>query len=214
MRRARAVSGKCARRTEQAVLWRSLHAMWADTDSRTRMAARFTGGKTETRSCRVAEPGAGPEESGCGTTCALPQHLAGSSHRLREVGVTVPHAGQSTEAQDTQNFAQGHLVSAGRRLVSFWPFRHLCSQARSGRWTLNTRYVGGLVIIAADSVLQAKGREGLRVHRAGRAGLVWGQGRLGGCRDRHGQRWEVDPDFELSLMNNWRFRDTRLNSCL
>lgn len=133
MRRARAVSGKCARRTEQAVLWHSLHAMWADTDSRTRMAARFTGGKTETRSCRVAEPGAGPEESGCGTTCALPQHLAASSHRLREVGITVPRAGQSTEAQDTQNFAQGHLVSAGRRLVSFWPFRHLCSQARSGR---------------------------------------------------------------------------------
>lgn len=176
MRRARAVSGKCARRTEQAVLWRSLHAMWADTDSRTRVAARFTGGKTETRSCRVAELGADPKESGCGTTCALPQHLAGSSHRLREVGVTVPPAGQSTEAQDTQNFAQGHLVSAGRRLVSFWPFRHLCSQARSGRWTLNRRYVGGLVIIAADCFAgEGQGGAQSAQSRASRAGLGTGE---------------------------------------
>lgn len=85
-----------------------------------------------------------------------------------EKWATLSHcAGQSAEAQDTQNCAQGHPVSTGRRLGSFWPFRHLCSQVRLGRWTLNRQYLGGLVIIATASVLQAKGREGLRVHRAG-----------------------------------------------
>lgn len=113
-------------------------------------------------------------------------------------------ADQSTEAQDTQNFAQGCMVSVSRRLGSFWPFQHLCSQVRLGRWTLNRQYLGGLVIIAAASVLQAKGREGLRVHREGRPGLVWGWQRSDGCRDRHGQHREVYPDFELSLMNSWR----------
>lgn len=90
MCRALAISRKCARRTEQAVLWRSVHTACADTDSQSRTVTHFTGGKTETQSCRVAEPGTGPEEFGRGTTCALPQHLAGSAHRLREVGNTVP----------------------------------------------------------------------------------------------------------------------------
>lgn len=164
MCRALAISRKCARHTEQAVLWRSVHTACAETDSQSRTVTHFTGGKTETQSCRVAEPGTGPKEFGRGTTCALPQHLAGSSHRLREVGNTVPLCRSVCRGSGHPELCPR---PPRRRLGSFWPFRHLCSQVRLGRWTLNRQYLGGLVIIATASVLQAKGREGLRVHRAG-----------------------------------------------